>query len=137
MSELQYFKAATRADVAAQSCITVKVVGVWIALAEHHGTYYAVANKCPHYGAPLGMGQMDHQWIICPYHGWAFDVTSGVWDNDRTRNIPTYPVRVEGDDILVGFTPEQIEDPAAETKIYPSIWEPGTTPSSGHSDSCC
>jgi nitrite reductase/ring-hydroxylating ferredoxin subunit len=134
---VEYFKAATRADIAHGGCITVKVAGVWVAIAELEGAYYAVANKCPHSGAPLGMGQMDHEWIVCPYHGWAFSVKSGTWDNDRTRTIPTYPLRLEGDEIWIGFTPEQIEDPNEPPKVYPSIWEPGTKPSSGHSDSCC
>lgn len=137
MDSLRYFKAAIRSDLPAASCITVKVAGVWVALAEHHGAIRAVANKCPHNGAPLGMGQMDHEWIICPYHGWAFHIETGAWDNDRSRCIPTYPVKVEGDDILIGFTPEQIVDSEEPPKVYPSIWEPGTTPSSGQSDSCC
>lgn len=135
--ERRFFKAATRADLSPGGCITVKVAGVWIALADVDGQFHAVANKCPHNGAPLGMGQMDNEWIICPYHGWAFSMKTGAWDNDRSRSIPVYPVQVEGDDIHVGFLPDEIVDPEGEPKVYHSIWEPGTKCSSGHSDSCC
>jgi nitrite reductase/ring-hydroxylating ferredoxin subunit len=40
--------------------------------------------------------------LQCPWHGWSYDVTSGrsLFDPDRVR-VRTYPVRVEGDRVVV------------------------------------
>jgi nitrite reductase/ring-hydroxylating ferredoxin subunit len=46
--------------------------------------------------------------IECPRHGARFDVRSGkVLSFPAIVDIPAYPVRVEGDDILVGLPPTE------------------------------
>ena len=30
-------------------------------------------DRCPHRGAPLSAGTVEHDCLVCPYHGWAFD----------------------------------------------------------------
>jgi nitrite reductase/ring-hydroxylating ferredoxin subunit len=41
--------------------------------------------------------------IVCPWHAWVFDVASGVSPVNPRAKIPTYPVKVEGKDVLVGL----------------------------------
>ena len=110
------------------------------------GRYYALRNRCPHKGGPLCTGVLlgeltasrpgqvsyrsDRTMLICPWHGWEFDVRTGQsWiDPVRTRvrnyevdvisgaalasadagtRIPgpyvaeTHPVRVEDDYVIV------------------------------------
>ena len=67
----------------------------WYALINVDGSLHAVDNNCPHNGGPLAKGTLDGQTVICPWHAWRWDVTSG-------RNIapgvdwrlPRVPVRV-------------------------------------------
>jgi len=33
----------------------------------------ALDARCPHLGADLGMGSVEHNAIRCPFHGWTFD----------------------------------------------------------------
>lgn len=94
------------ADFPVERCMVAKVEGIFIALTQVDGQVYAVDNNCPHRGGPLGMGNLDGEWLVCPYHNWAYSVKSGVWDNDPKRFIKTFPVKVEGDEIFVG-----LEDP--------------------------
>lgn len=43
-------------------------------------------DRCPHRGAKLSDGQVDdHQWLVCPYHGLAFDA------NGICQHIPSQP----------------------------------------------
>ena len=71
------------------------------------GVYYALANVCSHDGGPLGEGLFyDHE-IQCPRHGARFDVCTGkVLSFPAVVDVPAYPVKVEGDSILVQITPE-------------------------------
>lgn len=35
-------------------------------------------DRCPHRGAPLSAGTVEHDCVVCPYHGWAFDAEGEV-----------------------------------------------------------
>ena len=37
----------------------------------------------------------------CPFHGWEFDCRTGANDGDEDLKLATYPVKVEGGEILV------------------------------------
>ncbi len=53
-------------------------------------------------GASLGAGQLDEDGAVtCPWHAWRFGVCDGVWRDNPRLKIPSYPVRVEGDEIQV------------------------------------
>ncbi len=40
--------------------------------------YGALDNRCPHQGGPLGEGQIEHGYVICPWHGYEYDPLTGV-----------------------------------------------------------
>lgn len=79
----------------------VEVGGKTLALFNCGGTYYATANGCVHRGGPLGDGLLEGTTIICPWHGWEFDVASGACITNPKARVSTYPVRREGDDLFV------------------------------------
>lgn len=45
----------------------------------------AVADRCPHRGAPLSLGRTREGCLECPYHGWRFD------EDGECRGIPALP----------------------------------------------
>ncbi len=47
------------------------------ALANLEGVFYALDNNCPHNGGPLARGILQGQLLVCPWHAWSWDVTSG------------------------------------------------------------
>jgi nitrite reductase (NADH) small subunit len=65
--------------------------------------YAAVDNVCVHRGGPLGQGVLDGNKIVCPWHGWAFDVTTGASVHNASVRVGTHPIRVEGDEVLIGI----------------------------------
>lgn len=76
--------------------------GKRIALCHVDGEFYAIDDVCTHDAGPLGEGELDGYAIECPRHGARFDVRSGkVLALPAPRPVPTYPVKIEGDDILV------------------------------------
>jgi len=73
-----------------------------IALCHVDGEFYAIDDVCTHDAGPLGEGELDGYAIECPRHGARFDVRSGkVLALPAPRPVPTYQVKIEGDDILV------------------------------------
>ena len=77
-----------------------------IALFNYKGKYYAVANKCPHRGSPLGEGRIEEGIVICPGHEWRFKLESGANMQNPELFISTYPVKVRNDNIYIGLEGE-------------------------------
>jgi NAD(P)H-dependent nitrite reductase small subunit len=65
------------------------------------GKFYAVDNLCPHRGGPLGEGVLDGHVVTCPWHGWRFDVCTGVSPVVPTAKVDTFEVAIEGDEVKV------------------------------------
>ena len=77
-----------------------------IALFNYKGKYYAIANKCPHRGSPLGEGRIEEGIVICPGHEWRFKLESGANMQNPELFISTYPVKVRNDNIYIGLEGE-------------------------------
>ena len=96
-----FVKAAEVADVppGTGKCITVN--GKEIALFNLAGTFHAIDNTCLHRGGPLAEGELDGAVVTCPWHGWQYDVITGVNIMDESQRVERYDVRVEGGEILI------------------------------------
>jgi 3-phenylpropionate/trans-cinnamate dioxygenase ferredoxin subunit len=68
------------------------------------GGFVAVDDICSHAEASLSEGEVDVdlETIECPRHGSTFDLRTGVPRSlPATIPIPTFPVKLEGDRILI------------------------------------
>lgn len=84
--------------------------------------FRAYANICLHQGGPVCegryfplmkavstpdgrvVGEMHDEsepHLVCPWHGWEYDLRTGEFCGDRTRKLRSYTVEVEGDDVYV------------------------------------
>lgn len=66
--------------------------------------YFAVGDRCSHAEVSLSEGDVeaDECWIECWKHGSAFSLVDGQPQSlPATEAVPVYPVRVEGDVIVV------------------------------------
>ncbi len=85
----------------------VEIDGRAIAVFNIAGEYFSIADVCSHDDGPVAEGELDGYEIECPRHGARFDVRNGsVLSFPAIVGIPAYPVKVEGDEILVGLPPE-------------------------------
>lgn len=104
MSE-RFVNVARVGDIAEGGVKVVYVEDVPVAVFRIDGTYHAVEDLCTHDGGPLAEGILEGCVIECPRHGARFDVRTGaVLAMPATAPIPTYEVRVEGDDIQVRWS---------------------------------
>jgi len=80
----------------------VKVKEHAIAIFRHGGVLYALENTCPHQGGPLGEGYLEANGVVsCPWHGWTFDLKTGVSPIDRDMRVGCYTVTVEAGQVVV------------------------------------
>ncbi len=92
---------ASAGDIPVGEGRVVDAAGKTLALFNVGGAYYAIDNGCPHRGGPLGEGEVDGTLVACPWHGWRWDVTSGANVNNPAVRVACFPVKVDGDQILV------------------------------------
>ena len=97
----QFVKVASTGEMTAGQCKTVQANGKSIALYNVEGTYYAIDDACIHKGGPLGEGTLEGTTVTCPWHHWQYDVATGKTTVNPTMGVASYPVKVEGDHILV------------------------------------
>ncbi len=78
-----------------------------ISIVRSHGEVYAIHDVCSHANVSLSEGEVEDTTIECWLHGSRFDLRSGKPTGPpATKPVPVYPVKIEGDDILVSLHPE-------------------------------
>jgi nitrite reductase (NADH) small subunit len=88
-------------DIPDGAAAVVTVGAKDIAVFHTDGKYYAIDDRCPHAGASLSGGHVEHGIVTCPWHAWRFRLSDGAWaDNPRVKTA-CYPVYVNGDLIQV------------------------------------
>ncbi|MDO8598463.1 MAG: non-heme iron oxygenase ferredoxin subunit [Sulfuricaulis sp.] len=82
----------------------VDINGRRMLLANVNGRFCATDDTCTHEDASLSTGSLRGELVKCPLHGSRFNVCTGeALEEPAEQNLKTYPVRVEGDNILVGL----------------------------------
>jgi len=109
------------ADVPDGERVIVDVKGVEVGVINVDGELFAVRNACPHRYGPVCEGKVTNAlvgtWpgvgqrleesmtgdpaIACPWHGWEFDLATGVHLGDADYSVATYDVVVEGDGVYL------------------------------------
>ncbi len=99
MSEL--IKVAETSDLQPGEGKTVAVGDRELALFNVDGKFHCVDNTCPHRGGPLGEGMLEGNVVVCPWHGWRFDVSTGQSPVVPTAKVERFECVVEGNDVKV------------------------------------
>jgi nitrite reductase (NADH) small subunit len=60
---------------------------------------FALVDRCPHKAGPLSEGIVQGCAVACPLHGWVIHLDSGAAEAPDEGQVPTIPVRLEGDRI--------------------------------------
>jgi len=79
----------------------IRVKGKPVLLARVSGQVYAVSNLCPHEYCALQGGILSGYLVMCPCHGWRFDLRNGQYQEIPQVKLECYNVKVEKGKILV------------------------------------
>jgi 3-phenylpropionate/trans-cinnamate dioxygenase ferredoxin subunit len=73
-----------------------------VCVVRSNGTLYALRDECTHEAVPLSDGEVADGAIECWKHGSRFDLATGrALNRPATEPVDVYPVRIDGDDVLV------------------------------------
>jgi nitrite reductase/ring-hydroxylating ferredoxin subunit len=102
--------------------VKVTIDGHEIVVFRHRDKLYAFDNWCLHMGGPVGegllMGKVEARigadgryqgeyfsdtttHLVCPWHGWEYDIETGEAAGDRTQCLRRYEVDVQGAEVHV------------------------------------
>jgi nitrite reductase/ring-hydroxylating ferredoxin subunit len=128
---MSFVEVAQTTGIPAGSMRHVEAGGKELCIVNAGGTFYAIADRCPHMSASLCMGTLEGTVLTCPLHFARFDVKSGrkcsgpvepkiegmdvvppavadyiMWVTAitapiKTADLQVFPVRVEGTAVLV------------------------------------
>jgi len=99
-----YVRACAVADLADESAVGVEIDGEFLCLAKSQGEVFALSDICSHADVNLSDGDVADGTVECWLHGSRFDLRSGQPIGlPANRPVPTYPVKIDGDDILVSL----------------------------------
>lgn len=82
----------------------VVVNGRHVALFRLGDEFHALDNMCLHRGGPLCDGPIANDVVTCPWHGWSYQIRTGMMVQDPRVGVSRHEVRVEGDVIAVRLT---------------------------------
>ena len=100
----EYVKLTTTSELPpAGEAREFEIQGKTVCVANTGDGYAAMDNVCLHRGGPLGQGMVDGNKVICPWHGWMFDVTTGASTHNASIRVRTYPMKIEGEDVWVAL----------------------------------
>jgi 3-phenylpropionate/trans-cinnamate dioxygenase ferredoxin component len=103
MAEL--VKACALDDVTDGGALRVMIEGIPVAIVRSAGEVYAIQDVCSHANVALSEGEIEDQTIECWLHGSRFDLVTGRPTGlPATVPVPVYPVKIDGDDILVAVS---------------------------------
>jgi nitrite reductase/ring-hydroxylating ferredoxin subunit len=103
---------------------------------HHKGQWYALKNLCLHHGGPVATGRLEGDNLICPWHGYTYNVTTGQLLIDPGARLDMYPVERRDGQVYVQVplhtdagiqivTPAPEKAGLAENEFYTKDLQPG------------
>ena len=105
--KLEFVAVADVGELGNGERLFLEIDGTPIAIFNIAGELFAIDDVCSHDQGPVAEGDLIDHSIECPRHGARFDLESGkALTMPAVVDIAAYPVRIEGQQILVGLPVE-------------------------------
>ena len=99
-----FSRACALSDLPDEGAIGVEVDGEPVAIVRAEGEVYALRDVCSHAEVPLSEGEIYDHTVECWLHGSCFDLRTGQPTGPpATEPVPTYHVKIQGDDVYVSL----------------------------------
>src|SRR5882672_1452251 len=92
---------AKKIEVELGKAVVADLGGPKVAVFNVDGIFHVISNECGHQGGPLGEGALEGFSVVCPWHQWKFDVTTGNCLSVGGSSVRKYEVAAAGDDLYV------------------------------------
>ena len=81
----------------------VRVGGRYLAVFLVDGEVHVLDNECAHVGSPLDSGPVGDGRLVCPWHGWTYELATGelVTSFGNLPGVRRYEARVVHGAVLV------------------------------------
>jgi 3-phenylpropionate/trans-cinnamate dioxygenase ferredoxin component len=104
---MSFVRVCSLSEVPEEGALAIELEGTPVAVVRTGNDVYALRDVCSHAEVALSEGEIYDHTIECWLHGSCFDLRSGKPTNPpATAPVPTYRVKVEGDDVLVSLVQE-------------------------------
>jgi len=101
----EFVRACALSDLPAEGAIGVDIGDVPVAVVRADGEVFALHDVCSHEEVPLSEGDIYDHTVECYLHGSCFDLRTGKPTGPpATKPVPTYRVKIEGDDVYVALS---------------------------------
>src|SRR5438105_8358118 len=107
-------KVAAKEDLWNGEMLVLAVNGEHILLVNVDNQICAYADSCPHQKSRLSEGTLKGKILRCERHHWEFDVCTGFGVNPQNVCLRVFPIRLDGEDILVDMDATRTLDDAVE-----------------------
>ena len=102
VAEPKAAKPMLRADEIAEGAAKlVRLKGDEMAVFKNNGKLYGVQNICPHEGGQLCNGWIEGSEVVCPLHGYKFDLTTGACSTDPSLKVKVFQLVTQGEQVVV------------------------------------
>ena len=88
-------------DVPEGKAKLVRTEGQEIAVFKKAGRLCALQNNCPHEGGQLAMGWIEGDSVVCPLHGYKFNLQTGACADDPRLRAQVFSVVKKGEDFKI------------------------------------
>ena len=102
--KLEFVVVAEVSELGSGERLFMEVDGIPVTVFNIAGKHFAIEDVCSHDQGSVAEGELVDHSIECPRHGARFDLENGkALTMPAVVDIAAFPVRVEGQNILVGF----------------------------------
>ncbi|RLV49367.1 non-heme iron oxygenase ferredoxin subunit [Nocardioides mangrovicus] len=99
---MAFQRACGLAELTDGEALGVEVDGLDVALVMVGEEVFAIEDECSHAAVALSEGDVEGCTLECWMHGSRFDLRTGKPTGPpATEPVPVFPVRIDGDDVLI------------------------------------
>jgi 3-phenylpropionate/trans-cinnamate dioxygenase ferredoxin subunit len=100
----EFVRACALSEVPDEGVVGVELGDLPVAIVRAGGEVFAIRDVCSHEEVPLSEGEVYDHTVECWLHGSCFDLRTGKPTGPpATVAVPTYQVKIDGDDVLVAL----------------------------------
>ncbi|MER7671053.1 bifunctional 3-phenylpropionate/cinnamic acid dioxygenase ferredoxin subunit [Kitasatospora sp. NPDC096077] len=104
---MSFLRACALSDLQEDVPKRVDLNGVPVSVVRTDEGVFAINDTCSHANVSLSEGEVEDCMIECWLHGSSFDLRTGKPSGlPATKPVAVYPVKIEGDDVLVSVNQE-------------------------------